>query len=1380
MTAFLDAEGQQRPPYRQDFNGGGLPNDPFWSFNSTTNGRIQLAPGEISALLSPATGFSATAGNRFRGNVIEVTNTVVLAGMDYYLERPGFTRVDFMVYESLHATGRFERIYMTETFANPGDGYVASGEMLVTLQAGRHYLVGAAWDANATYYYAIALSSPVATPFGAFVGSETGSTYPAPASFMVEPPPAGYGYDIRLRTLDDNLVAADAPSSGTNADMTRGNFIACDTNETLHRVSVLLGRSTATEVSFGVYESTTSNGVYSLLATNQVTAPAGTNYVLSGSLDAGLQAGRFYLITASWNENSRYFYQNAPAHPQSLTIGETFGGHFRSAGDLPASLNAPSANANAYAMTLHAGDAGAVRMDSDRSLAASTNEMILQLDLSGYTNALVQYTHLAAQEESGEDGVFISGDTNTWFPVELFTNGPAVAGETRSFDVVSVANANGIALDDSVYLRWQQADDFPWPLDGRAFGEILVSTPPDLRIMSATMNLVSDQITVPAPLIALRGTNDPFYIDVQTEFELHGGTNDLTSQSFDLTYQVKEYLLATKWSETETLVYDMPAYSEQSVTRSNRVTVPAGIAFSAIAIETVPQLDSGDELAESIESNNEGSALQVLNHYSGRLWFDDVPTAIWVTNWTTRTFLSATNHTISGTGVVQGLSFSFANLDVDKNPGTLDYHIAPSEMQVITTEALAETRLNNVYYTAPAGIGLSRSGAKATLEVTLPSGLGYSASISDQNLAAVLTLNNVSLNAVLEPKINPVYAGTLFFAEETKPLMLGVSSVTWIPRNGAFELISNGQLAYVRDDELNTLDAYASGGLITPGAALRRSNEQYYRFASVTAGDNITVWASDDAAAEISLDIDLGPGSFTTHMPYNTAVDWSGNGILRVEDDFLDLNSVVDQPAPLLVEYLQGCPGDCPGAGQSAKLIMSDDDVRLEFAGNGGLVAGGTLDNTNEIAWGFITGLTNFAQQVDGLSNVHFYMAGHFLRGDELDASLGADDAPGVILYAGVRTNAAKTAERPWKAAYLNGLADYPGMNFRNDAGLMSGTSILGGDEFSGYPLTTRSKYYARPSGVSGIHEADSFPAAGQIYGYDFTFSNYGLNYLSNSNRDSRTDGSVEVVYRSIFTTSFEELRFSCLGDLLDAQLADPGRLDTLDYWDAPFIALNIGFERNQTCDVGTGFLTMQVQSWADHVEDPLFGKFGWKSDGNLLTAHDAITDIKSRLSLPNDIPVDGPGDEAYTLFPVNEAYLNTYANAGIANANGDGFVSLAGTLDVTFFEDLLVHVHTGAGTNGTSQFHMMGGWPDQGWVMAGEDFFSHSLFDDRNWGYPDNVGGLEVSDYRDQSLPQYQVRARRTWLEVVEFNYPLTWSYVTRSFVSADPVVNDLMVLSV
>ena len=381
--------------------------------------------------------------------------------------------------------------------------------------------------------------------------------------------------------------------------------------------------------------------------------------------------------------------------------------------------------------------------------------------------------------------------------------------------------------------------------------------------------------------------------------------------------------------------------------------------------------------------------------------------------------------------------------------------------------------------------------------------------------------------------------------------------------------------------------------------------------------------------------------------------------------------------------------------------------------------------------------------------------------------------------------------ERPLTASYNDGFTDYAGLNFRCDADTLHGAmSSLGNTPNVNWSLTGRSKYYVRYAGVSGIHEAvhGTFPSPSgtlSIYGYAFNFTNYGLSYLDNEMKKSLVSGSLTIPYPSLHVQNFDELRFDCLGSLRGATVPASDGAHLLSYWNADFYTLAINFQRNDECSPTNGYLALSVKAFATLVDQPLYGTLGFQTNGNLIPKSYGLANVDSRLKAPNNIAISGPNGVNYNFTPVADAYYNSWSNT----LPTPGWVNFAGKMDVPFFEDMKLHLHTGCSSNysTSSPLYLAGGWPrvgttsgNHGWLdSANNSYFSTNYFDWDNYGCPQ--GSISVSNYRNNpSSEEYHPRAQRLWLGLIEFDYPMQWDMTLHAFKSFREITNDLFVIKV
>lgn len=689
-------------------------------------------------------------------------------------------------------------------------------------------------------------------------------------------------------------------------------------------------------------------------------------------------------------------------------------------------------------------------------------------------------------------------------------------------------------------------------------------------------------------------------------------------------------------------------------------------------------------------------------------------------------------------------------------------------------------------------IALNSAGGTCSFTVMLPAGFGYRLGDTATGLLeGLLEFAGLPLSQSLTPNSNPSYApgGTIYCAEETVPVWFQTARITWQVAAGKFTFPASGA-AYVRGDEYQYLNS-AVNWLVQPGAALKRSNERYYEFVNDLAS-GVEVATDPNGAARLSCDLSLANGSFQTHFPYDVLVQW-GAGRVKMVDGLVDSAlSRLDQVPLVTVPYQRECAG-CIGTLGPGTPAINPDGAQLHFTRDGGLAGWGPFPNPVPLTWGYFTDpLPAFAQTAYLFTEARFHMPGVCLRGDQ--TGLAESNRPAVLLYTGVVATNLNVLERPdlpdtlGQTNYLKGLADYAGLNFFSDThGLRKARSYLGGTNSGEYTLTDRSKYYVRASGVSGIHEAvpGTFPSNLVIYGYPFTFENYGLSYLCNTNHESRTSGAIYVGGPSDFWQQFEELMFNCVGGLVDAKVPENDTWKLLQYWNGDFLTHGITFNSTNACVPTGGKLILNVETIPAHLNKPLFGDLGFEPNGFMIPRSAGRAGVDSRLKLPNTLRLKGPGAEEYAFTPVSDAYYNNFTNTVRV-----GFITLAGTMDVPFFEDLKVHLQTSAksndlaGNNLTAPIYLMGGWPragstpkSKGWEIGNSNFFTVPFFDDHNLGFPTD---LDVASYRESANDDYHPRAQRNWLGVVDLDYPLKWSAASRAFTSLHELGDNFAVVSV
>ncbi len=126
--------------------------------------------------------------------------------------------------------------------------------------------------------------------------------------------------------------------------------------------------------------------------------------------------------------------------------------------------------------------AGAFHLTMDdqvRGGAYSQNEAWLKLDLSGSSQASLSFRWKDFSDETHtQDGVFFSDDDGVTFVKVYSLQGGSTPNNTWqlvNLDIDALAASNGLSLNGSFVIKFQQYDNYPKTTDGMAFDEIVVN-----------------------------------------------------------------------------------------------------------------------------------------------------------------------------------------------------------------------------------------------------------------------------------------------------------------------------------------------------------------------------------------------------------------------------------------------------------------------------------------------------------------------------------------------------------------------------------------------------------------------------------------------------------------------------------------------------------------------------------------------------------------------------------------------------------------------------------------------------------------------------------------------------------------------------------------
>ena len=721
--------------------------------------------------------------------------------------------------------------------------------------------------------------------------------------------------------------------------------------------------------------------------------------------------------------------------------------------------------------------------------------------------------------------------------------------------------------------------------------------------------------------------------------------------------------------------------------------------------------------------------------------------------------------------------------------------------------ALAQLSTQGISYQLGSSLNLTATGATADLVFDrLPAGMGITwdgrppSGLTSGLVSQLPTKLGVMLGSSLVPlaAVTWSFPGGEWVMEETKPVAVRTTAITWQTGLGRFDLTTAGELHHPETD----LRAKLVAAPVAVPYRERRSNSDYWLQVdgieiapapSIKGRSASSQGSGSNAVA--SMDFSVTPGTFKSHFPEaDISVGAASGNRIEVVDDLISADTSFLDEVSISLSYLAGDPEIDPAANPVADdirgetLVPNNATGRMNFTATGGLRAVCSSPGGAVLKWGKLDA-TQFAFATDVFQSATFYMPGTFYpQGLLADGSndIYHQQCPVNIHLVGHLENKWNFSEMeaPGSTAYTGNTlrADYAGINLRveNEVAGFQGHSIISGVPAGSYPLKTHCRYYARKSGVTGIHDAEGGPTNVSLYGFDATLENYGFAFRDCRVTDSVTDGELSVPYPSEFVMPLANLRFSASGRPLGADLPATLPAVTLGYWQTEVVPTGLAFQSTDLLNPTNGVLTMQTSVQLASLGLTVDGKLGFHHTGGLVTPADDIEGVTSRLRPPNQItfngpmkpggPPEAPAYETYRLTPVTEVYLNDYEGTGNA---GDGFLNLAGKLDVAFFEDIQVHLQASANKNTTADvavLHLTGGWVDP----AGKSYFTDPTgFDRGNRGYP---AAVSLTAYRGGT--SYRPSAHRDWLDTINLTYPLTWDNTDRQFRSADDFNGDVNLL--
>jgi hypothetical protein len=124
-----------------------------------------------------------------------------------------------------------------------------------------------------------------------------------------------------------NTISSASSSRGAS-DIIRGNFLNCTTSRTLREIESYMSASSTQTLTWGVWESTSQTGTYSLVdsVTSSRTGFYSYSFASSGTMSVPLVSGRYYMIAVHMPAPT--YYYNSSTAGSTTAAGFAFSGAY--------------------------------------------------------------------------------------------------------------------------------------------------------------------------------------------------------------------------------------------------------------------------------------------------------------------------------------------------------------------------------------------------------------------------------------------------------------------------------------------------------------------------------------------------------------------------------------------------------------------------------------------------------------------------------------------------------------------------------------------------------------------------------------------------------------------------------------------------------------------------------------------------------------------------------------------------------------------------------------------------------------------------------------------------------------------------------------------
>ena len=310
----------------------------------------------------------------------------------------------------------------------------------------------------------------------------------------------------------------------------------------------------------------------------------------------------------------------------------------------------------------------------------------------------------------------------------------------------------------------------------------------------------------------------------------------------------------------------------------------------------------------------------------------------------------------------------------------------------------------------------------------------------------------------------------------------------------------------------------------------------------------------------INVTLNLQRGDATLHFPKSTFK--KGKDVKLTIKNSTIVDTSLQNNDSFSLTYLQNCyASECSNTQKSATLNLNLPSTTI-FS-DGSLFSKLSTD-IGTISWGDKDSKTVFTKRVNKQPRV--FIPGFILPtnkyneiGKYLLGSAKADT--NTLYYLNTDTKEAKDGEYLFAGINLGNFADKSNNTLTNTE-----LEILAGDNTTLKITNSQyTKYYIRPSGITGVFNDYGNSLTATIYGYPMEFSSFKFRQTNNVLDDfTKIDGMVKVGGKGSFEVDFKSLALTCSGNFAGGVISPNQPPVVLKAWQVPSKLTTVDFKNSQ------------------------------------------------------------------------------------------------------------------------------------------------------------------------------------------------------------------------